>query len=271
MRRAFVIGWPISHSLSPFLHGHWLTRHGIDGRYEAIAVPPDELGGFLANLSQASLVGGNVTIPHKQAALAACGRIDSEARAIGAVNTLWLEDNVLCGSNTDAYGFSANLDRNAPLWREAETALVLGAGGASRAIIHAVLEAGLKVHLVNRTLARAEAIADEFGPRVTAGGWDAIPALLPDSGLIVNATSLGMTGQPPLNIELKRADKRAIVTDIVYNPLETKLLEQAGDRGMKTVDGLGMLMHQAVPGFEKWFGIRPEVDADLRADLLQRF
>lgn len=271
MKKAFVAGWPISHSLSPHLHDYWLRRYGIDGSYDAIAVAPDQLNAFLSALPAADLIGGNITIPHKQAALKACARVDADARSIGAVNTLWLENGLLCGSNTDSYGFLANLDQTAPQWRSASLALVVGAGGASRAIVHALLSNGLEVRLANRTISRAEALAAEFGPKAKSNSWDTIDSLLPDCGLVVNTTSLGMKGQAPLAIDLDRAGTDTIVTDIVYNPIETPLLEQARHRGLKTVDGLGMLMHQAVPGFERWFGNRPEVDGRLREHLLAHF
>ncbi len=262
-RRAFVVGHPIAHSRSPLIHGHWLAQHGLVGTYGRIDVAPDAFEDFLTTMASQGLVGGNVTIPHKEAAFRLVERRDAAAEAIGAVNTVWLEDGRLVGSNTDAYGFAANLDQNAPAWRDAETALVLGAGGASRAIIHALRQAGIeRILIANRTASRADELASIFG--ATAIAWDDIAARLPATGLLVNTTSLGMTGKGDLDLPLDAMPSGAVVTDIVYVPLETPLLARARERGLATVDGLGMLLHQAVPGFERWFGVRPVVDAALR-------
>ncbi len=262
-RRAFVVGHPIAHSRSPLIHGHWLAQHGLEGTYGRIDVAPDAFEDFLKTMESQGLVGGNVTIPHKEAAFRLVERRDAAAEAIGAVNTVWLEDGRLVGSNTDAYGFAANLDQNAPAWRDAETALVLGAGGASRAIIHALRKAGIeRILIANRTASRAEDLSNAFG--VAAIAWDDIAAHLPATGLLVNTTSLGMTGKGDLDLPLDAMPSGAVVTDIVYVPLETPLLARARERGLATVDGLGMLLHQAVPGFERWFGVRPVVDAALR-------
>ena len=262
-RRAFVVGHPIAHSRSPLIHGHWLAQHGLEGTYGRIDVAPDAFESFLKSMASQGLVGGNITIPHKEAAFRLVERRDAAAEAIGAVNTVWLEDSRLVGSNTDAYGFAANLDQNAPAWRDAETALVLGAGGASRAIIHALSQAGIELILIaNRTASRADDLASTFG--VAAIAWNDIAAHLPATGLLVNTTSLGMTGKGDLDLPLDRMPSDAIVTDIVYVPLETPLLAKARQHGLATVDGLGMLLHQAVPGFERWFGVRPVVDAALR-------
>jgi shikimate dehydrogenase len=268
--KAFVTGWPVSHSLSPALHGFWLERHGIDGSYDALPVKPEAFGDFMRNLPDSGLAGGNVTIPHKETAFALCDVLDGEAGAIGAVNTLWVEAGKVHGSCTDAYGFSANLDQNQPDWRNAQSALVIGAGGASRAIVHALLSAGIKqITVANRTLDRAQALIGNFSGELRACGWDAIPAAIPGAGLIVNTTSLGMQGgEGAETIDLRPAKSGAIVTDIVYVPLETPFLRSARDHGLATVDGLGMLLHQAVPGFERWFGVRPKVDAPLREHLL---
>jgi shikimate dehydrogenase len=267
--KAFVAGWPVSHSLSPSLHGFWLKRYGIDGSYEAVPVEPVRFDSFLKALPSSGFAGGNVTIPHKEAAFAACDRLDAEAGAIGAVNTVWLEGGNVCGSCTDAYGFSANLDQHQQGWRGFGHALVMGAGGAARAIVHALLTAGSgRVSVVNRTFERASAISDAFGSRVSPHPWDRIAGLLPDVDLIVNTTPLGMEGHEAQMIDLLPAKETALVTDIVYVPLETPLLRTARLRDLKTVDGLGMLLHQAVPGFEKWFRVRPEVDEDLRLHLL---
>ncbi|MCG6856521.1 MAG: shikimate dehydrogenase [Salaquimonas sp.] len=269
MIRAFITGWPVEHSLSPRMHTHWLEHYGIDGSYDSLAKSPQEVGDFLAGLPASGFAGGNVTIPHKEAAFRACAELDDAARAIGAVNTLWIKDGALAGSNTDAYGFMANLDDKAPGWGNALSALVLGAGGASRAVIHALVTRGFNdIAIANRSVERAEALAAHFGVGVRALAWEKLPDEIAGSELIVNTTSLGMKGQPGLEIDLGSAGTGTIVTDIVYTPLETPLLAQARERGLAAVDGLGMLLHQAVPGFEKWFGQRPEVDETLRQLLL---
>lgn len=263
--KAFVCGHPIAHSRSPKIHGHWLNNYGIDGSYTAIDVSPHDFPAFLSGLAAAGLRGGNVTIPHKEAAFAGVRRRDEAAEAIGAVNTLWFEDGVLWGGNTDAYGFAANLDHLAPDWAGGDVAVVLGAGGASRAIIHALKQRGFgDIRVVNRTVARAQELADQFGPGVTAHPQAATSELLGDATLLINTTVLGMHGNEGLPADPAALPDHAIVTDIVYVPLETPLLAAARMRGLKTVDGLGMLLHQAVPGFERWFGHRPEVTASLR-------
>ncbi len=270
MKRAFVTGWPVSHSLSPALHGFWLRRHGIDGSYEALPVSPQDFPHFLKNLPQSVFAGGNVTIPHKETAFALCDVLDAHAKAIGAVNTLWHEGGKVHGGCTDSYGFAANLDQQMPGWRDCGSALVLGAGGAARAVVHALLSAGLTdVVIANRTLARAAALAESFGPLVKPCGWDGMAGPMANAGLIVNTTSLGMAGKEEGHVDLGPARSDAFVTDIVYVPLETPLLRQARERGLSTVDGLGMLLHQAVPGFERWFGLRPQVDDALRNHLLE--
>lgn len=264
-KKAFVTGHPIAHSRSPKIHGHWLAKYGIDGSYEAIDVRPEDFAAFLTSLGDNGFRGGNVTIPHKEAAFAAVARRDHAADEIGAVNTLWLEDGVLWGGNTDGYGFAANLDDHAPDWAENGPAVVLGAGGASRAVIHALKERGIKdIRIVNRTLARAEELGRHFGAGVSAHGAAAVGELLADAGLLINTTALGMHGNDSLAADPAGLPGHAIVTDIVYVPLETPLLAAARTRGLKTVDGLGMLLHQAVPGFERWFGRRPEVTPELR-------
>jgi shikimate dehydrogenase len=264
--KAFVCGHPIAHSRSPMIHGHWLKSYGIDGSYGAIDVAPADFGAFLAGLAGAGLRGGNITIPHKEAAFAAVQRRDEAAEQIGAVNTVWLEDGILWGGNTDAYGFAANLDHLAPGWAaNGDVAVVLGAGGASRAIIHALKQRGFTdIRIVNRTVARAEELAGQFGDGVSAHPRAATAELLGDASLLVNTTALGMHGNEGLPADPATLPDHAIVTDIVYVPLETPLLAAARARGLKTVDGLGMLLHQAVPGFERWFGHRPEVTTELR-------
>ncbi|WFP63767.1 shikimate dehydrogenase [Mesorhizobium sp. WSM4904] len=264
-RKAFVTGHPIAHSRSPKIHGYWLAKYGIDGSYHAIDVAPDDFAVFLKSLGENGYRGGNVTIPHKEAAFALVERRDDAAEAIGAVNTLWLEDGILWGGNTDGLGFAGNLDEHAPGWAANGPAVVLGAGGASRAVIHALKQRGVgDIRIVNRTLARAEELADRFGAGVSAHGTGAAGELLADAGLLINTTALGMHGNETLAADPAGLPGHAIVTDIVYVPLETPLLAAARARGLKTVDGLGMLLHQAVPGFERWFGKRPEVTPELR-------
>ncbi|GGA90579.1 shikimate dehydrogenase (NADP(+)) [Brucella endophytica] len=269
--KAFVTGFPIKHSRSPLIHGFWLEAHGLEGSYQAVETPPDLFPAFLSSLRENGYAGGNVTIPHKETAFALCGKRDAAAEAIGAVNTLWFEDCRLHGGNTDAYGFAANLDEYAKGWDNADTALVLGAGGASRAIIHALKSRGFRqIHVVNRTLSRAADLVDHFGAGVFAHPLDKAQDLVFASGLIVNTTPAGMEGHGghEMALDLSRADPATIVTDIVYVPLETPFLSAAREAGLKTVDGLGMLLHQAVPGFERWFGLRPQVTPDLRAHIL---
>ena len=269
-KRAFVMGHPIGHSRSPMLHGYWLARYGIDGSYEAVDVAPDALGAFFDRFDEEGWIGGNVTVPHKSAVIPHLRRIDDAARAMGAVNTLWRQDGVLVGGNTDAAGFMGNLDACAPGWDSgARRAVVLGAGGATRAAVFGLMGRGLEVAVCNRTEEKAEAIASHFGGGTTAHSFAAVDGLLPEADLLVNATSLGMAGQPPLRIDLGRLKPGATVCDIVYVPLRTDLLKAAEARGHRTVDGLGMLLYQAVDGFRHWFGTTPEVTGELRA-LLER-
>jgi shikimate dehydrogenase len=268
-RRCFIIGHPVAHSRSPLIHGHWLAEHALAGSYERVDVPPAELPGFIARLRAGEFVGGNVTVPNKEAVLPLLDEVSETARAMGAANTLWMEDGRLRGDNTDAYGFLAHLDACVPGWAgRTRTALVLGAGGAARAVIHGLAERGLeRIILVNRSPERAVELAAAFPKAVEARPWRDIATLVGESDLIVNTTSLGMRGQPPLEIDLSALRPGTIVDDIVYVPLETPLLAQARRRGGVSVDGLGMLLHQAVPGFERWFGVRPQVTAALRAKL----
>ena len=264
-RAACLIGWPAAHSRSPLIHHYWLRTLGIEGGYVIEAVPPDEFKDFLFRLSHRGFVGANVTIPHKERALA-LSKPDERARAVGAANTLWYQDGELCSTNTDVEGFINNLDSSAPGWDRAEDALVLGAGGSARAVVFGLLERGVKrVHLANRTLERARALSGQFGARVLPVAWDAIGGLLPRAGLLVNTTSLGMHGQPALELDVGLLPSHAVVADLVYVPLQTPLLAAARARGLKTADGLGMLLHQAVRGFELWFGQRPEVTSELRS------
>ncbi|MGV7212842.1 shikimate dehydrogenase [Bradyrhizobium sp. UFLA05-112] len=262
---ACLIGWPAAHSRSPLIHRYWLRTLGIEGGYVIEAVPPDDLRDFVLRLSLHGFVGANVTIPHKEDVLA-LSIPDARAKAVGAANTLWLAGSELHSTNTDVEGFINNLDASAPGWDAAEEALVLGAGGSSRAVVFGLLERGVsRVHLANRTIARAEALATAFGSRVQPLAWDAIGDVLPRARLLVNTTSLGMRGQPALELEIARLPQQAVVADLVYVPLITPLLATAQARGLKTADGLGMLLHQAVRGFELWFGKRPQVTAELRA------
>lgn len=264
--RAFVCGHPIGHSRSPLIHGYWLGQHGIQGSYSAIDIAPGEFPTFIGELLESGYVGGNVTIPHKEAAFALVELRDEAAESIGAVNTLWLEEGRLWGGNTDAYGFATNLDERAPGWEAVRSAVVLGAGGAARAVVHALKRREIgDIRIVNRTVSRARDLAAGFGPVCSAHAWEALPELLGDTGIVVNTTSLGMEGAADAALDLSALPDSAIVTDIVYVPLQTPLLKVARDRGLKTVDGLGMLLHQAVPGFERWFGKRPEVTPQLRS------
>jgi len=268
MQRACVIGWPVEHSRSPLIHLYWLKRYCIDGAYAKEAVRPEDLAEFLGSLGAQGYAGANVTLPHKEAALRLAAVVDEAARTIGAANTLWLDQaGRLCASNTDSYGFITNLNELAPGWNEGRRpVMVLGAGGAARAILHGLLNEGAsRILLANRTRGRAEALAQAFGPAVTVIDWEDRERALSGCGLLVNATSLGMTGKEPLDIDLAALPSEAVVADIVYSPLETRLLASARARGNRAVDGLGMLLHQAVPGFERWFGIRPEVTAELTA------
>jgi shikimate dehydrogenase len=269
-RRAAVIGHPVAHSRSPVIHRYWLNEHKIDGDYTREDVSPEKIRMFLANFATSGLVGANVTVPHKEAAFLALDRVEPVATALKAANTIWLEDGRLAGTNTDVYGFLANLDDRLPDWDvEAEQAVVLGAGGGARAVVFGLLQRGLgRVAIANRTAGRAEAIAAEFSDRVTPASLSELPGWLQDADLLVNATTLGMAGQPPLTLDLAPMQDGAAVCDIVYVPLETPLLAAARARGLRTVDGLGMLLHQAVPGFERWFGVRPSVTPGLRAAVL---
>jgi shikimate dehydrogenase len=264
-RAACLIGWPAAHSRSPLIHHYWLRTLGIEGGYNIEAVPPEGFAEFVLHLSAHGFVGANVTIPHKERALALT-KPDQRARAVGAANTLWYEGGELRSTNTDIEGFIDNLDACAPGWDAASDALVLGAGGASRGVVFGLLERGIgRVHLANRTVKRAHALAEQFGPKVHPIARETIGDLLPRAGLLVNTTSLGMDGQPALEIDVSLLPPQAVVADLVYVPLQTQLLSAARARGLRTADGLGMLLYQAVRGFELWFGKRPEVTAGLRA------
>jgi len=271
MKKAFVTGWPVHHSKSPVLHGFWLRQYSVNGSYEALAVEPEHFSGFISGLAENGFAGGNVTIPHKEAAFEHVTLLDNAALAIGAVNTLWFENGKLHGGNTDAYGFSANLNDHAPEWKEGSTAIVLGAGGAARAIIYSLLQEGYShIHIVNRTLSRAQNLAERFGENCKAHSWKDLDGLLSAADFLVNTTSIGMDGKESSQLpDMMFLKDHVVVTDIVYTPLETPFLKAANERGLKTVDGLGMLLHQAVPGFELWFGIRPQVTPKLRTHVLE--
>ena len=270
MMKACVMGWPIAHSLSPALHGYWLKAHGIAGEYTRLAVEPADLPAALARLRTDGWRGCNLTIPHKEAALAQLDRIDDAVRRIGAVNTIAVENGKLVGFNTDGFGFLENLRAAVPDFdAKAGPAVVLGAGGAARAIVDALGTAGApEIRLANRSLDRARALARSLGGAIAPVSWDKRAAALDGAALLVNATSLGMEKNPLLELDLARLPKTALVNDIVYAPLETALLKAAKARGNRTVDGLGMLLHQGRPGFQRWFGVLPAVTPALRAAVL---
>ena len=269
-----VIAWPAGHSRSPLIHNYWINQHKLDAEYRREAVPPDKFAAFVGNLRSNGYIGANITVPHKEAALA-LSEPDDRARAVGAANTLWYDDVTLRSTNTDVEGFLANLDVAAPGWdRGLESAVVLGAGGGARAVVFALLQREVgRVYVINRTRDRAQALKKKFGARVHLAGWNETTGLLGGAGILVNTTTLGMVGQPPLEINL-RCPASLVVADLVYAPLETGLLASARARGLRTADGLGMLLHQAVRGFQLWFGVRPEVTPELRAmveaDLLKK-
>ena len=263
--RACVMGHPVAHSRSPMLHGYWLRTLGVDGAYEFADVPPEKFEGFFRGLKANGFVGGNITQPHKQQAFRLVDRREPAADAIGAVNTVWYEDGRLIGGNSDVHGFVANLDECVPGWDGAGgRALVLGAGGAAHSTTYALLHRGFTVALVNRTFEHARDLADRFGPKVSAHMSNELASLLPSADLLVNCTSCGMQGKPPLAVDIAPLKRSAVACDLVYVPLETTLLADARRRGHRVVDGLGMLLRQAGFGFEKWFGVMPAVTRDLR-------
>ena len=272
---AGVIGWPISHSRSPRLHGYWLDHYGIDGAYVPLPVRAEDFDTAVTGLAAAGFRGVNVTVPHKEAALRICDSVDAFAAKVGAVNTLIFNEDGITGSNTDAFGFLENL-RNGAVGYDVKTgpAMVVGAGGAGRGIVAALLEEGVsEIRLTNRTLSRAEQVAEEltarFAGKIDVIPWDQRGDALADVALLVNSSSLGMAGQANLELDLTRLPPQALVNDIVYTPLETPLLAEARARGNRTVDGLGMLLHQARPGFHAWFGMNPEVTGGLRNRMLE--
>lgn len=266
MKHACVIGWPVEHSRSPLLHGYWLKKYGIDGTYTKRAVAPEAVAGFLQSLRANGYVGCNVTVPHKAAAFSAADEREDSAKAVSAANTLWLSDGKLVAANTDTYGYMTNLSQQAPGWDRRDAPVsILGAGGAARAIVFGFLDAGVsEIRVFNRTRARAETLAQQFGSCVKVFDWSQREAGSRDSAVLVNTTTIGMNGAGTLDLDLAGFDPECVVSDIVYVPLETELLRKAKSQGLRTVDGLGMLLHQGVPGFEKWFGVRPEVTDELR-------
>lgn len=266
-----VMGWPIRHSLSPQLHGFWLNKYGISGSYVPLAVSPDNFELAVRALPKLGFSGVNVTVPHKEEALRVVDEVDGVAQRIGAVNTIFVkEDGSLFGTNTDAVGFMENLKEGATDWEpKSGPCVVLGAGGAARAVVASLVDAGVpEVRLVNRTLSRAQNLSDSIGGPVSVYNWSEASALLDQATLLVNTTTLGMAGQPPMELDMDVASEDLIVTDIVYTPLITPLLARAQANNLRTVDGLGMLLHQAVPGFAGWFGQRPVVSDDLRSHIL---
>ena len=268
---AGVVGTPIAHSKSPLLHRHWLETYGLKGFYVPMEVATGDLEMVLRTLPKAGFVGVNVTIPHKETVLKIADDVSERALRIGAANTIvYRGDGTIQADNTDGYGFLQNLQEGAPDWRANERpALILGAGGAARAVILALLDAGVpEIMLTNRTRARAENLQSVFGQRVRVIDWENADGNVGSVGLVVNSSSLGMVGEPPLPMTWDNLRSETVVTDLVYNPLRTALLETAAAKGCTTVDGLGMLLHQGVPGFESWFGIRPEVTAATRKAVL---
>jgi shikimate dehydrogenase len=265
---AGVMGWPVMHSRSPMIHNHLLAKHGLTGVYVPLAIRPEQLAGALRGLAPLGFSGCNITIPHKEQALRIVNEVTPVARRIGAVSCVIVrEDGSLAGTNNDCYGFTENMLQRQPAWRaDAGPAIVIGAGGGARAIVYALAERGAReILVVNRTLARAEALARKFGSPVTAIAWDDRSRVLDGAATLVNTTSQGMVGQPPLDLSLDRLPTSAVVSDIVYVPVVTPLLAAARRRGNPTVDGLGMLLHQVRPAWKAWFGIDPEITADLRA------
>ena len=265
-KRACVIGWPIEHSRSPLIHGYWLKRYRIEGSYTKEAVKPADVTTFLSTLAERGFTGCNVTVPHKEAAFGAADVKEDSAVAVGAANTLWLEEGKLHCANTDTYGFMTHLDLSAPGWKAQDApVLILGAGGAARAIVYGFLKAGVaRIIIANRSRHRADQLADHFGDKVCAIDWDKRNDVVCDVGVIVNTTTLGMKGMGDPGIDFSKCRAGSVAADIVYVPLETDFLRSARANGLIGVDGLGMLLHQAVPGFEKWFGVRPQVTQDLR-------
>jgi shikimate dehydrogenase len=270
IKRACIVGWPVNHSRSPMIYGYWLRQHSIVGEYVKEAVKPEHIDVFLSDIGGRGYVGCNVTVPHKVAAFRAIKVKSPAAVACGSANLLWLENGVVHGNNTDTYGFMTNLTSTVPDWqRPGAAALVLGSGGSTRTILYGLLDAGVtQIRLSNRTRAKAQVLASEFDPagkKITVVDWDDRSAASKDAAVVINATSLGMSGVGSPSVDFRGADKRTVVADLVYIPLETEFLASARREGLRTVDGLGMLLHQAVPSFEAYWGLRPTVTPDLRA------
>ncbi|QDY69984.1 shikimate dehydrogenase [Qingshengfaniella alkalisoli] len=269
---AGVIGYPITHSKSPVVHGHWLRQYGLAGHYVPMHVLPRDLRDCLVTLPRLGFVGVNVTIPHKEAALGLADRVSDRAALIGAANTLsFREDGSIHADNTDGYGFTQNIRDHAPDWSPVDAPVALfGAGGAARAVVVALLDLGVtEIRITNRTRSRATALQAEFGSKIKVTDWNAAQDIVAGAGTIINSTSLGMAGKSEFNIPLDKIRVGAIATDLVYTPLRTPFLEAAEAQGAKVIDGLGMLLHQAAPAFERWFGKRPEVTAELRDEVLK--
>jgi shikimate dehydrogenase len=264
-RAACVMGWPVKHSRAPIIHGYWIEKHGLDADFRLEAVRPEDFPDFLAHLAERGYVGGSATMPHKEMALKLTAP-DARAKAIGAANVIWLDAGKLRSTNSDVEGFIAALDESAPGWDGAlKEAVVFGAGGAARAVVYGLLERGVeRIHVHNRTPAKAEALRERFGPKVVPTTDAELPAALAGAGLIVNTSSLGMAGNPDLDVDLSVVRADAVVADVVYVPLETGLLRKAKARGLRVSDGLGMLLHQGCGCFEKWFGVLPVVTPELR-------
>ncbi|VAW21868.1 Shikimate 5-dehydrogenase I alpha [hydrothermal vent metagenome] len=276
-RQAFVIGHPIAHSLSPLIHGYWLKHYSLAGSYCAHDILPDRLEEFFNQLKSGVFVGANITLPHKEQALKLCEIVSDEAKTIGAVNTIYLRNGKICATNTDAYGFLANLDQKQPGWSDKnDIALVLGAGGAARAILLALLKRRFKkIILLNRTEKKAQILADHFNAQtdstlISAAALDQFNRFAPIADFLVNTTSVGLNGTSHHGLQLDKIKKTALISDIVYNPLQTPLLKDAASLGLANIDGLGMLLHQAVPGFELWFGVRPKVTDELRQMIVRQ-
>ena len=265
MKGACVIGWPIGHSRSPLIHNYWLKKYGIDAIYEIQPVEAHKVAEFISTLPSSRFIGCNVTIPHKETAFEVVSTVDQVARRLGAVNTVYLRNKTVCGTNTDGEGFTASLKQAHPFFRlEGKTAIIIGAGGAAKAIIGALLDEGAEgIGVINRTRTRVQNLQKQFGRSVFEIDEAIAVSQLKNCELLVNTTSQGMEGQPPLEQDLQNLNPSALVADIVYTPLETAFLQRARDRGNPTLGGLGMLLHQAVRGFELWFGVKPEVTTEL--------
>jgi shikimate dehydrogenase len=266
MKKACVIGWPIAQSRSPLIHNYWIHKHGLDAIYEKVAVEPKDLNHFVSNFKNSGLVGCNVTVPHKENVFNAIANIDEPSRRLGALNTLYVRNGIIHGTNTDGEGFMANLRQNHPTFGVKDCkAIIIGAGGAAKAIIGALIESEVReISIVNRTPERIENLKKQFGTIIKSASPASSQTVFAECDLLINTSSLGMVGQPPLEIDIDGLPEKAIIADIIYSPLETPFLKAARLRGNPTLEGLGMLLHQAVRGFELWFGVKPEVTTELR-------